>query len=179
MLHCCCACVGLTVILVALLRALTQSTRSCWSLACRKNFLIPALMTNRRQEDTDRYDLTHFSRSEKKPSGGLLMSYQQSSVCPCGLMTTLVPASNVILLIMTARNKSLQRPATNTIKTLWAHSGQQHKLTPASVVVAGCLGSQRSVSRGQIWLTAVGLRRGVHKDPKPTLNHGAIIAAFL
>lgn len=29
--------------------ALTQSTRSCWSLACRKNFLIPALMTNRRQ----------------------------------------------------------------------------------------------------------------------------------
>lgn len=38
--------VCLTVIFVALLRALTQSTRSCWSLACRKNFLIPALMTN-------------------------------------------------------------------------------------------------------------------------------------
>lgn len=44
-----CVCVALTVILVALLSALTQSTRSCWSLACRKNFLIPALMTNRRQ----------------------------------------------------------------------------------------------------------------------------------
>lgn len=27
------------------MRAVTQSTRSCWSLACRKNFLIPALMT--------------------------------------------------------------------------------------------------------------------------------------
>lgn len=40
----------LTVILVALLRALTQSTRSCWSLACRKNFLIPALMTYRWQK---------------------------------------------------------------------------------------------------------------------------------
>lgn len=49
-----CVCVSfvyhLTVILVALLRALTQSTRSCWSLACRKNFLIPALMTYRWQK---------------------------------------------------------------------------------------------------------------------------------
>lgn len=88
MWRCCRACEGLTVILVALLRALTQSTRSCWSLACRKNFLIPALMTNRRQdgggnnnnsvceqhENTDRYDLAHFSRSERKSSGGLLRS---------------------------------------------------------------------------------------------------------
>lgn len=41
--------VYLTVIFVALLRAQTQSTRSCWSLACRKNFLIPALMTSRSQ----------------------------------------------------------------------------------------------------------------------------------
>lgn len=79
----------LTVILVALLSALTQSTRSCWSLACRKNFLIPALMTNRwnQQENCitttwiygysqvifyqktifhkkwQRYDVTYFSRS--------------------------------------------------------------------------------------------------------------------
>lgn len=43
----------LTVILVALLSALTHSTRSCWSLACRKYFLIPALMTAHRQRERD------------------------------------------------------------------------------------------------------------------------------
>lgn len=36
---------GLTVILVALLSTVTHSTRSCWSFACRKTFLMPALMT--------------------------------------------------------------------------------------------------------------------------------------
>lgn len=96
-------CCFLTVILVALLSALTQSTRSCWSLACRKNFLIPALMTNRwKQQDKcitttwlygysqvivyqktifykkwQRYDVKYFSRSESKLSRAVLKSYQQ------------------------------------------------------------------------------------------------------
>lgn len=33
------------MILVALFRTFTHSTRSCWSLACRKYFLIPAFIT--------------------------------------------------------------------------------------------------------------------------------------
>lgn len=63
-----CVCVSfvyhLTVILVALLRALTQSTRSCWSLACRKNFLIPALMTYRWQKKKKKKSIGNKRKSE-------------------------------------------------------------------------------------------------------------------
>lgn len=63
----------LTVILVALLRALTQSTRSCWSLACRKNFLIPALMTYRWQKK---------SIGSKRKSESTFFCHNQATIHP-------------------------------------------------------------------------------------------------